>query len=162
MRSKTVFCLVTLVGLFCLAPAETISDNKALASTFKAHLARARLYRAPEFPEGCLDWTLSPKGSDSVWMLPKVASAKACRGVHVDDRWILSRSGGEPFLVSGPHDEERTELSMLTSIPDGEIKSDTLPTETPFESLQENDDENVIDAIVGGGGGSLKKAPRER
>ena len=41
MRSKTVFCLVTLVGLFCLVPAGTISDNKVLASAFKAHLADA-------------------------------------------------------------------------------------------------------------------------
>jgi len=160
MRSKTIFCLVTLVGLFRLASAATISDSKALTSSFKARLAHARLYRAPEFPEGCLDWTMSPKGSDSVWMFPKVASTKACRGVHVDDRWILSRSGGEPFLVSGPHDEERTELSMLTSVPDEETGSDAAPDEAPVESVKGDDDENVVDAILAGGGGSLKKAPR--
>ena len=145
--------LAATVLMACASIATSASPKpdparKRLLSSFE----KAGLYQPPEVPPGCLEWKGAPKG-DSVLFTSRVLSKPACKDVEpLVHRWILPRKGGMPFLVEGP---ERTSLSDLTGVDLPEEEPDRLLTNRP-KNWQEDD----VDIIVAGGGGSMKKGER--
>jgi TonB family protein len=124
-------------------------------------LRDAGLYQPPEIPTGCLDWSGVPKG-DSVLFRPVMSRTGTCAKLDpVEDVWIVPRDGATAFLVDGA---DRTDLKSLTGAKgSGRAALDKL--EAMNADMLEGEDvdpsePNMIDVILAGGGGSIKKGER--
>lgn len=167
LRSLAFLLLAGAAGLSAADPDKTGSATSGIIDRLSAKhrlvdlLEGAGLYRSPEFPSGCLEWSDSPKG-DSLLFRPVMSSKPACSGLGlVEDVWILPPDGATAFLVDGDH---RTDLQFLTR-PENGRPGDGRALEL-LEKLQgdllEGEDvdpsePNMIDVILAGGGGSIKK-----
>ena len=147
-HSCAAILLVASLSIATAASASTDSVKERLLASFE----KAGLYRPPEVPEGCLDWKATPKG-DSVAFSSRVSSEPACQGVGpIAHRWILPRRGGVPLLMEG---KRRTSLGVLTGVDLPEEEPDRLLT-----NASRDREDDGIDMILSGGGGSRKKGER--
>jgi len=120
------------------------SSRKTLLEAFRVR----ELYAASEYPAGCLQWLGSHKG-DSVLFVPKLSKAGRCGEVPaVEEKWMVTKPN-KVFLVE---EEGRVALESFMPIRDG-----AGAAVSPDDSQ-----ENVIDVILAGGGGSFRKGPRSR
>lgn len=162
LRSLTFLVCAGATLVSAAKPAVT----ESVKPRFVAMLRDAGLYLPPEVPAGCLDWSGAPKG-DSVLFRPLMSGKSSCSGLdRVEDVWIVHRDAATAFLVDGA---DRTDLRSLTGAKGGSGVAllETLTAETMSRDgdqlLAEDVDPsepNMIDVILAGGGGSIKKGER--
>jgi len=122
------------------------SSRKTLLAAFRVR----ELYAAPEYPKGCLQWMGSPKG-DSVLFVPQLSKAARCaEAPAVEEKWMVTKPN-KVFLVE---EGGRVTLESFLPIQDGSGDGTAVSTD--------ESQENTIDVILAGGGGSLKKSPRSQ
>lgn len=118
------------------------SSRKTLLAAFRVR----ELYAAPEYPKGCLEWKGTRKG-DSVLFVPQLSKAARCsEAPAVEERWMVTRPN-KVFLVE---EEGRVALESFMPIA-GESGDGTAVSD-------DDSQDNAIDVILAGGGGSFKKS----
>jgi hypothetical protein len=141
--------LILVVSQGFAAPNEAKMVESSREVLLEALRVRA-LYVAPEFPEGCLTWSGTGKG-DSVLFAPKVSKATRCAEVPAIQEKMLVTKQGKVIVADG---NGRVPLEALMPVEDGSHDGGGT-------SMEESQD-NMIDVILAGGGGSMKKGERAR
>ncbi len=162
LRSLT---FLVCAGASCLSAAKS-SATESVKPRFVAMLRHAGLYLPPEVPAGCLDWSGAPKG-DSVLFRPVMSGKSSCSGLdRVEDVWIVPRDVSTAFLVDGA---DRSDLRSLTGTKGGnglalleKLTAETMSQDGDQLLAEDVDpsDVNMIDVILAGGGGAIKKGER--
>jgi len=89
-------------------PQERESPAFDLVSDFTRLLIDSRYHE--DWNDGCVHWESHPWDRDWVLMRPAISRDYRCREVHAEEEWLVPRSGGEPYLISG---DSRVPLSRL-------------------------------------------------
>lgn len=155
---------LALLSLSSLALAEEPARDQDIVDriNFQNALESHGLYEGEDFPRGCLDWSGTPKG-DSVLYAAKLLNQPRCKGIApVKDRWIMDRENVSVWLIAGPSGTQRLAIGdVAAGGREGNVFGED-ETEALLGTSVDTRDENVIDAILAGGGGSFKKARPSR
>lgn len=155
---------LALLSLSSLALAEEPARDQDIVDriNFLHALESHGLYQGEDFPRGCLDWSGTPKG-DSVLYAAKLLNQPRCKGIApVKDRWIMDRENVSVWLIAGPSGTQRLAIGdVAAGGREGNVIGED-ETEALLGTSVDTRDENVIDAILAGGGGSFKKARPSR
>jgi len=155
---------LALLSLSSLALAKEPARDQDIVDriNFQNALESHGLYEGEDFPRGCLDWSGSPKG-DSVLYAAKLLNQPRCKGIApVKDRWIMDRENVSVWLIAGPSGTQRLAIGdVAAGGREGSVFGED-ETEALLGTSVDARDENVIDVILAGGGGSFKKARPSR
>lgn len=151
-------CLAAPFAAWCAKPLPSPTKR------FEAALHRLGLYESKLLPTGCLSWKSTPFGKDSLRFDPVIAPKKTCEDLRAKDSWILPLDGTEPLLVAGSDQGLRVSLEEIEELAESDpaeledhgVRAGRESEPGPFVGTTEEDG-NMIDVILAGGGGAIRK-----